>query len=417
MSMERRIIIGLITSTEYCKAVKELWNPQLIESATAKRMAIWCWEYYDKYSKAPGRNIESIFREKLISEKLPKDLAEEIDQEILPGLSKEYDNTEFNLTYELTKTEKYLTEQHLKIHSEGILALIQDGKNEEAEKLAHDFKSLQIGGHNLDRFIVTVPQIRRKNRPKPITLMRPWLKEGQTTIIYGTYGAGKSLLAISVAYVLGVRNFEIADCDLGPWKVKCPTGTLYIDGELGELEMEERVKQFEWIGGQSLEHKMKILSMPEYQLATEDSFYLSVRANQMKIIEWLQNNPSYKLIILDSASTLFGLIEENDNSEWNNKINPFLRDLRALGVSCLLLHHAGKDSKKGLRGASSMGAMAHNIFRLTNHPSKDPDDGEAWFTIGKDKQRTGGHGFKTFSIHYEQNTEQTETHWEITAND
>jgi len=122
------------------------------------------------------------------------------------------------------------------------------------------------------------------------------------------------------------------------------------------------------------------------------------------------------LVILDSASTLFGLQEENSNSEWNNKVNPLLRDLRALGVSCILLHHAGKDNKKGLRGASSMGAMAQNVFRIINHPSKDIDEGQAWFTLLKDKQRSAGFSFNPFSLKYIQGDDQKTTTWEVTEN-
>jgi hypothetical protein len=61
-----------------------------------------------------------------------------------------------------------------------------------------------------------------------------------------------------------------------------------------------------------------------------------------------------------------------------------------------------------------MSAMAHNIFKLSDHPDKDPDSGEAWFVLTKDKQRMSGFNFKTFAIHYSQNDEKTETHWKIT---
>ena len=179
--------------------------------------------------------------------------------------------------------------------------------------------------------------------------------------------------------------------------------------------MEQRIKKFEWLGKQLNKHSIKILSIPEYQMETEDTFYLSERKNQLKIIKWLKEHQDYRLIVLDSASTLFGLVEENDNSEWNTKINPFLRDLRALGVACFLLHHAGKNNKKGLRGASSMGAMAHYIFQLANHENKEIDEGEAWFVINKDKQRAGGFSFKTFGVHYYQEENETETHWEATS--
>ena len=413
--IERQIIIGLITSTEYCLKIKDIWDVKLIESATAKRLATWAWEYFNKYDEAPGKNIEGIFYKKIKNPKFPKDIAEEIEQDVLPSLSEEYENKAFNLEYLLEETEKHFNERHIQLLTDNIQALLANGEREEAEKMVKEFRPLGLAVGKLNDFIVTANQIRNKRKPKPIMLMKPWLREGQGTIIYGGFGSGKSLLAILIGYLLGVRNYDDKECEIGQWQVKNQTGCLYLDGELGEQEMEERLHQFEWIGNQPPEYRMRILSIPDYQLETEDSFPLADRKNQQKIIQWLREHPTYKLIVLDSVTTLFGLVDENSNAEWNTKINPLLRDLRALGVAYLLLHHSGKDSKKGLRGASAMGAMAHNIFRLVDR-KEDADKGEAWFEIKKDKQRAGGFSFKAFSLHYIQNKDQTETHWKVEKN-
>jgi hypothetical protein len=414
--IERRIVIGLITSTDYCKRIQEIWHAELIESATAKRIAFWCWEYFEKYQKAPGKDIEGIYFERLKKDQLQKDIAEEIEQDILPGLSKEYEREDFNVERLVDETVGYFTTRHLHIHKDSIQVLLTGGKVEEAEKLASEYKPLSISSNNLDNYILSVRQIRKNNRPRPTMLMSPWLREGQTTILYGNFGSGKSLLTLLIGYLLGLKDSSSKECEIGTWQVKKPAGTLYIDGELGEQEMEERISQFEWLGEQEKKYRIRVLAIPEYQIATEDQFYLSVRVNQLKIIQWLKDHPHYKLLVLDSASTLFGLEEENDNSEWNKKINPFLRDLRAISVACLLLHHSGKEGKRGLRGASAMGAMAHNIFKLTNHVDKHPDAGEAWFTITKDKQRAAGFSFRSFSLKFTQNEEGNETHWDVTDN-
>jgi hypothetical protein len=410
--IERQIIIGLISSTEYCQSIKSIWNIRLLSSATAKLMAGWVWEYFEKYNKAPGKDIESIFYSKLKENKVQKSLAEEIEQDILPGLSDQYTSEEFNLSYLVEETEKYLNQQHVKLFTAGIESLLAEGRLEEVEKLVHDFKPLGIGSSDLNKFILSVDQIREKKNPQPPMLLHPWLRQGQTTIIYGSFGSGKSLLTILISYVIGMRIEDTNKFDISNWSVKNSTGCLYIDGELGEKEMEERISQFEWFGRQKGKYKIKILPLPEYQAETEDSFYLSERKNQVKIINWLRDNPDYKLIVLDSASTLFGLQEENNNSEWSNKINPFLRDLRALDVACILLHHSGKDNKRGLRGASAIGAMAHNIFRLTN--TNDKEEGEASFTLTKDKQRAAGHLFKQFSLKFIQSDNKRDTNWEST---
>lgn len=415
--IERKILIGLITNTDFCRKMSEIWDVKLLESETAKRMALWCWEYFLKYDQAPGRDIENIFYQKIKAINFPKDIAEEIEQEILPDLSEEYEKQDINLNYLINEAEAYFNERHLFIHQETISNLLAAGKSQEAEKLALEFKPLSTTAHKLSDYILSIHQIRLIKRPKPPLLIKPWLRTGQTAVIYGNFGSGKSLLTLTIAYLLGLKDYDREECEIGEWQVKNPTGCLYIDGELGEQEMEERVKKFEWLGPQNPKFRMRVLSIPEYQMATEDPFYLSIRTNQLKIIQWLRDHENYKLLVLDSASTLFGLEDENNNSEWSNKVNPFLRDLRAIGVACLLLHHSGKDIKRGLRGASAIGAMANYIFKLSDHPDKDIDSGKAWFNLKKDKQRSGGYSFKAFGLRFDQNDDETETHWEVTRMD
>jgi hypothetical protein len=390
-----------------------LWDLTLFESKTAKKIASWCFDYFQEYKEAPGKNIETIFYKK-VEQGLPKELAEEIEEDIFPSLSEESTKDTPSIEFVVAESERYFTERRLLLHSDLIRNLVSTNQLSEAEQKALKYTQVTSKENAFSKHILAIEDIRKKELKRAPLLMSPWLRQGQTTIIYAGAGVGKSLLSISVAYLLGLKNYDEDYHEIGTWQVKRPTGCLYMDGEIGEQEMEERISQFEWLGRQHKNRKLKVFSVPEYQFATEDTFTLATRTNQMKVIQWLKDNPDYKLIVLDSVSTLFGLVEENDNSEWSNKVNPFLRDLRALEVACLLLHHTGKDNKRGLRGASAMSAMAHNIFKLSDHPDKDPDSGEAWFVLTKDKQRMSGFNFKTFAIHYSQNDEKTETHWKIT---
>ncbi|MCK9429597.1 MAG: hypothetical protein M0R17_06295 [Candidatus Omnitrophica bacterium] len=141
--IERKIIISLITQTEYLRQLESEWNPEFIESATARLISNWCWEYFKKYRVAPVRDIETIYIQKLKEGNIEKTLALEIEQEILPSLSNEFEQGKINVTYILAQTKKYFKERLLTLHSEAITAMLVKHKVDEAIKLAENFKSLK----------------------------------------------------------------------------------------------------------------------------------------------------------------------------------------------------------------------------------------------------------------------------------
>ncbi len=139
MNEERKIIIGLITSTEFIKRIQDRFTAHLLEAAAAKRIAGWCMEYFEKYDQAPLQQIENIFYAK-VKDGLQKDIAQEIEEEILPDLSEEYEKEGMNVDYMVDVAIKYLNERHLTIHHEQGLALVKQGKAIEAESHASNYK-------------------------------------------------------------------------------------------------------------------------------------------------------------------------------------------------------------------------------------------------------------------------------------
>ena len=149
--IERRIVTGLIVSTEYHQMVFDFWNSQLLSSITARQMAGWCVDYFQKYQTAPGRDIEGIYTQKLKAG-LDKDRAEDIE-DILAGLSDEYDRGHFNARYLADETKTYFQEQHLRSFAEEIKAEVGEGNITEAEKLATGYASAVIQAHtSIDPF-------------------------------------------------------------------------------------------------------------------------------------------------------------------------------------------------------------------------------------------------------------------------
>ena len=142
-NIERKIIIGLITSTNYLQKLQCLHvEEQLFKSSTAKLLAKWCFEYFHQYNKAPFKDIEEIYLEKLKKKQISDDIAEEIEEEILPDLNNEYVEEGINVDYLLDKTKQYFEERHLENHSELISDLLERGKLPEAKEQAQNYKGI-----------------------------------------------------------------------------------------------------------------------------------------------------------------------------------------------------------------------------------------------------------------------------------
>ena len=138
-NIERQIVIGLITSTEYINAVRPLFTATLLKSKTASRLAMWAVEFYDEFKKAPGKDIETIYFNALREGNIPEDIAQELEEDILPDLSEEYEQTGLNIPYLQKITETYLTERSLSLHAEKITDAIDTGNIIEAEKVASSY--------------------------------------------------------------------------------------------------------------------------------------------------------------------------------------------------------------------------------------------------------------------------------------
>jgi len=147
--IERKIVIGLITSTELHIRLKGEWDTSLFESSMAKRIASWTSEYFEKYKKAPGKSIEPIFYLK-VKKGLSKELAEEIEEDILPNLSKEFedDPETNNIEYLVDEARLYFNERRLIKHGSDIIALVNSNKILEAEAKAASYSPVKKENHS-----------------------------------------------------------------------------------------------------------------------------------------------------------------------------------------------------------------------------------------------------------------------------
>jgi hypothetical protein len=111
-----------------------------LEGPASKRVAAWCIDYFEKYSKAPKQDIWSIYYSK--AEDLPKGMADDIEQDYLPGLAELEEDEPINLQYLLDQTHGYFKKRNLELFTEEIQGHLLDENVSEAERIATGYKGI-----------------------------------------------------------------------------------------------------------------------------------------------------------------------------------------------------------------------------------------------------------------------------------
>ena len=163
-------------------------------------------------------------------------------------MSDQYINEGIDIQYLKNRTIRYLNERLIEQRIQEAKNLKDNNELHEAAKIIN--LELPIT-EDISNHFYTAEEIRDLGIEKPKMLMKPWLREGETNFLYSEAGVGKSLLGILIAYLLALKEYDDEKAEIEEWQVKNPTGTLYIDGELGLIEMYERLKHYQWIGNQN----------------------------------------------------------------------------------------------------------------------------------------------------------------------
>lgn len=137
--IERRIVTGLVVSTEYVNEIINIYAPEFLSSSSARLLASWCIRYFRQYHKAPGRDIEGIFAREM--KQLSEEQIEDIES-ILESLSDDYEREQFNVQYLVDQTKEYFRTQNLRKFIDRVKNELDAGELNEAEKTALQYTSL-----------------------------------------------------------------------------------------------------------------------------------------------------------------------------------------------------------------------------------------------------------------------------------
>ena len=302
--IERRILIGLIVSTDYCQRVLPIWDIKLIQAPEIKRIAVWAIEYFKKYNQACNREIETIFYSK--ANTLPKDIAQDIEEDILPSISEEYDQTGLNIEYLFDETITYFNKQRLIQHANELLALAEGDRGGEAETVALNYKSVVKENANDTDF--SDPSILEKIKVAFATSAEPLISfpgvlgqfwnhsfvRGGFVAIMAPEKRGKTFMLLELALRARKQKRNVAFFQAGDmteneqivrtsiYLAKKSNKPKYcgkqfqsvadcVNNQLDKCDRQERLSSFGCFAGQDVEFLRKELTLEDLKLAKEQN--------------------------------------------------------------------------------------------------------------------------------------------------
>ena len=121
VSLEKRILIGFIVSTDFIKNISRIYNKSYFSASPSRLLAKWCVAYFNKHDKAPNKHIADIYIVNKRKGAFDEDTSEYIE-DLLEELSSEWENIEstFNSKQLIEQAVDFFNEKHLFLTKEKV---------------------------------------------------------------------------------------------------------------------------------------------------------------------------------------------------------------------------------------------------------------------------------------------------------
>jgi RecA-family ATPase len=228
--------------------------------------------------------------------------------------------------------------------------------------------------------VVTVRELLSMEFPPVRQIVAPFINEKTLALAYAYRGTGKTYFGLSIGLAAASGGYVFGEHSGRPgWRAPEPSEVLYVDGEMPAETIRERAAALMVGLDCDPEDRLRFLAADLEERGIPN---LTERRGQDAIEELVKPG---SLLILDSRTTLFRGIIENDADSWDSAQDWFLR-LRRRHVAVLLFDHTGKNQKGGPRGNSKKEDVLDTSIELSHPDDYEAEEG-ARFEIRFEKSR------------------------------
>ncbi len=257
---------------------------------------------------------------------------------------------------------------------------------------------LQAITEPLSLVAISLSDFMRRHIPPRGMIIKPIIPTQGLAMLYATRGIGKTYVALSIALAVAAGASLFAN----RWITEKPRRVLFIDGEMPEITIQERLKSLSANFPSIEEDYLRIITPDQQEKGIPD---LATEEGQRAIEEHLLG---VELVILDNLSSLLRNGRENEADSWI-PLQSWLLSLRRRGISVLIVHHAGKSGNQ--RGTSKREDLLDTVIHLKKSENYDPTHG-AQFEVHYEKAR-GFFGEEAKPFDARLNSNQAGLGWEV----
>ena len=216
---------------------------------------------------------------------------------------------------------------------------------------------------------ITLGQLLAHPFPNREDLVAPWLRQGESAMLWASPGLGKTMLALTLALTVAGGGTVLG------WTAPKPRPVLYVDGEMHAQDLRDRLEMLAGtVEGCDLEAASRNLRLMSRQFQGGNvQFPDLAKGTDQDVVLREAARVKAELVIIGNFSTCCEVPDENEASAMNPVLN-FLLRMKQCGRACILVHHSGKTGAD-FRGSSKLATTFEVIIGLHRLDGRAVGDG------------------------------------------